>query len=69
MLTTLNLLALACHTAADLVDDLWRTARLKAHTCVGFFNNLNALTVFAVFPSWEQLLEVFAFQRPMPQPP
>ncbi len=69
VLTTLNLLAFACHTVADLADDLWRTARLKAHTRVGFFNNLRALTLFALFPSWRDLLQVLAFQRPMPQPP
>src|SRR5208282_6177635 len=31
VLVTLNLLAFACHTVADLADALWQKARAKAH--------------------------------------
>jgi hypothetical protein len=37
VLATLNLLAFACHTIADLADDLWQKARAKSHTRAGFF--------------------------------
>ena len=50
VLAVLNLLAFACYTLADLVNDLWKRARTKAHTGLGFFNHLRSITVFVVFP-------------------
>jgi hypothetical protein len=69
VLATLNLLAFACHTVADLADDLWRKARDRAHTRAGFFNHLRSITVFVVFPSWQDLLATLAFDKPLPRPP
>jgi hypothetical protein len=69
VLAILNLLAFACHTVADLVDDLWQRARVKAHTRLGFFNHLRSITVFVVFTSWHELLATLAFEKPLPRPP
>jgi hypothetical protein len=69
VLAILNLLAFACHTVADLADELWRKARDKAHTRAGFFNHLRSITVFIVFPSWHDLLATLAFDKPPPRPP
>jgi len=69
VLVTLNLLAFAIHTIADLVDDLWKLARHKAYTRTGFFNRLRAITSFLVFDSWKKLLQTLAFQVPVPEPP
>lgn len=69
VLAILNLLAFACHTVADLVDDLWQRARTKAHTRLGFFNHLRSITVFVVFTSWHELLATLAFEKPLPRPP
>jgi hypothetical protein len=69
VLVTLNLLAFACHTIADLADDLWQRARAKTHTRLGFFNHLRSITVFVVFPSWQDLLATLAFEKPLPRPP
>jgi hypothetical protein len=49
VLVILNLLAFACHTVADLVDRLFKTAGDKAATRMGFFNYLRSITVFLVF--------------------
>lgn len=69
VLAVLNLLAFACHTVADLVDDLWQKARAKAHTRIAFFNHLRSITVFLLFPSWHDLLATLAFEKPPPRPP
>jgi hypothetical protein len=69
VLVILNLLAFACHTVADLADDLWQRARAESHTRVGFFNHLRSITVFVVFPSWDDLLATIAFDKPLTRPP
>jgi hypothetical protein len=69
VLVTLNLLAFACHTAADLADLAWQKARAKIHTRAGFFNHLRAITVYVVFPSWQQLMATLAFDKPLARPP
>ena len=69
VLATLNLLAFACHTVADLADRVWRAARRELVTRQGFFQTLVALTAYVVFASWRELLEVMACARPMPQGP
>jgi hypothetical protein len=69
VLVTLNLLAFACHTVADLAVDLWQRARAKTHTRTGFFNHLRSITVFVVFPSWQDLLATIALEKPLPRPP
>ena len=69
VLATLNLLAFACHTACDLADRAWKAARRELVTRQGFFHALRTLTSYLVFPSWENLLETMAFNRPPPLGP
>ena len=56
VLVTLNLIAFAYHTLAELTEDLWARARQKAGTRIAFFNHLRSITVFLVFASWRDLL-------------
>jgi hypothetical protein len=69
ILLTLNLLAFAMHTICDIADDLWRAARQKLGSRSQFFSNLAAITTFLIFPSWQDLLQTLAFQKPPPRPP
>lgn len=68
-LATLNLVAFAIHTAAEIADAAWSLALKAAGARARFFNHLRSLTVFIVFSSWKRLLETLAFQAPPPQPP
>ena len=69
VLTTLNLLAFACHTVCDLAVPLWRAAADKIRTRKRFFEHLRSITVFLVFPSWRDILETLAFIKAPPRPP
>jgi hypothetical protein len=69
VLTTLNLLAFACHTVCDLAIPLWRAAVEKIGTRKRFFEHLRSITVFLVFPSWRDILQTLAFVKPAPRPP
>ncbi len=69
ILVTLNLLSFAIHTACDIADDLWRAARKKLGPRYSFFNKLAAITIYLIFPSWEDLLLTLAFAKPPPLPP
>lgn len=69
VLTTLNLLAFACHTVCDLAVPLWRAAADKIGTRKRFFEHLRSITVFLVFPSWRDILETLAFIKAPPRPP
>ena len=69
MLATLNLVAFAVHTAAEIADAAWSLAMKAAGARRRFFNHLRSLTVFILFPSWTVLLETLAFRTPMAQPP
>ncbi len=69
MLVTLNLIAFAYHTLAELTEDLWARAREKAGTPIAFFNHLRSITVFLVFASWRDLLATLTFEQPPPRPP
>jgi hypothetical protein len=63
VLVTLNLLAFSFHTVCDIADSLWRSAREKLATRRRFFNNLASITTYAIFDSWQDLLETLAFAR------
>lgn len=67
-LATLNLIAFAIHTAAQIADAAWSRAQKAAGARIRFFNHLRSLTVFILFPSWDALLKTLAFQTPMLQP-
>jgi hypothetical protein len=69
ILVSLNLLAFAIHTVCDIGDDLWRAARTKLGPRYNFFNKLAAITIYLIFPSWEDLLLTLAFTIPPPIPP
>ena len=69
MLASLNLLAFAIHAAAELADEAWNLALKASGARIRFFNHLRSLTVFILFPSWEDLLKTLAFQPIQPQPP
>jgi hypothetical protein len=69
ILVSLNLLAFAFHTVCDIGDALWRKARTKLGPRYNFFSKLAAITVYLIFPSWEDLLLTLAFAKPPPIPP
>jgi hypothetical protein len=69
VLVSLNLLAFAMHTVCDIADQLWRRARHKLGPRYNFFNMLSAATNLLIFPSWEDLLGMLAFDKPAPDPP
>jgi hypothetical protein len=69
VLATLNLLAFAIHTVCDIADELWRSARQKLGSRSRFFSNLDSITTFLIFPSWDDLMQTLAFLKPAPRPP
>ncbi|MFL5254198.1 MAG: hypothetical protein ACJ8AI_15125 [Rhodopila sp.] len=69
ILVSLNLLAFAIHTVCDIGDELWRAARAKLGPRYNFFSKLAAITIYLIFPSWEDLLRTLAFAKPPPMPP
>src|SRR4051812_1417653 len=69
ILVSLNLLAFAIHTVCDIGDELWRAARAKLGPRSNFFSKLAAITIYLIFPSWEDLLLTLAFAKPPPLPP
>ena len=69
VLAAFNLIAFAIHAVADIADPTWKAAANAAGARMRFFNNIRALTVFVLFPSWESLLKTLAFQAPPPVPP
>lgn len=58
LLLSLNLLAFLFHTVLDLVDEKYRLIRQELHTRRRFFQDIETLLAYFVFPSWEAL---FAF--------
>lgn len=69
VLATLNLLAFAFHTVCDLAENLWRCAVNAQGRRTRFFEALRSLTVFWVFPLWDDLIATLAFAKPPPVPP
>jgi hypothetical protein len=65
-LATMNLIAFAMHTVADLADATWREARKAVGTRKRFFEDLRALTTYLVFPSWALLVETLRAGKPPP---
>jgi hypothetical protein len=57
------------HTLCEIVDDLWRLARQKLGSRNQFFNTIAAVTVFLLFPSWQDFLQTIAFVKAPPTPP
>ena len=65
-LATLNLLAFAMHTAADLVDAAWKAARAAVGARKRFFEELRTITTYLVFPTWATLVETLRSGEPPP---
>jgi hypothetical protein len=66
LLATMNLIAFAMHTVADLVDAAWKAARTAVGTRKRFFEELRVITTYLVFPSWSLLVETLTAGKPPP---
>ena len=66
LLATMNLIAFAMHTVADLVDAAWKAARAAVGTRRRFFEELRVITTYLVFPSWALLVETLTAGKPPP---
>ena len=66
LLATMNLIAFAMHTVADLVDSAWQHARKAVGTRKRFFEELRVITTYLVFPSWALLVETLTAGAPPP---
>jgi hypothetical protein len=69
VLVVLNLLAFAFHTVCDLAEHAWQKARQTVSSRRQFFETLQAMTAYLVFPSWQHLIETLACERSPPKPP
>ena len=66
LLATMNLLAFAMHTVADLVDAAWAAARKAVGTRRRFFEDLRSITTYLVFPTWSSLVATLTTGQPPP---
>ena len=66
LLATMNLIAFAMHTVADLVDAAWKAARAAVGARKRFFEELRVITTYLVFPSWSLLVETLTAGKPPP---
>jgi hypothetical protein len=66
VLATLNLLAFAMHTVADLVDEAWALARKAVGARKRFFEDLRAIATYLVFPTWAALVHTLRTGQPPP---
>ena len=64
-----DLLAFALHTACDLAETLWRTARRRLGTRYRLFEHLRTLAEYQVFPDWNALLSLLATGGTANRPP
>jgi hypothetical protein len=62
VLATLNLLAFAFHTVAELTEEPWRKALEIASTRVGFFSKMREVVSLLVVSSWRNLFEILTYQ-------
>ena len=66
VLVVLNLLAFALHGAGGLIEIAWRVAR--AGTRIGLFQALRVLTIYQLFPSWDDLFTLLTTDPPQRLP-
>lgn len=66
VLVTMNLIAFAMHTVADLVADAWASARQAIGARKRFFEELRTITAYLVFPTWASLVETLRTGKPPP---
>lgn len=57
LLLSLNLLAFLFHTVLDLIDEKYRLIRQELRTRRRFFQDLETLLRYFIFPSWEDVLQ------------
>jgi hypothetical protein len=63
----LNLLAFAFHTVCDLLEPLWIRAREAKRARTRFFQHIQTLTAYLVFPSWAVLMNSLINSKPPPE--
>jgi Na+-transporting methylmalonyl-CoA/oxaloacetate decarboxylase gamma subunit len=63
---TLNLLAFAFHTIAQLCVRAWRTAMAARGARYRFFEHLRTITAYIVFADWAHLLHAIADPKARP---
>ena len=68
ILVLLNLLAFLFHTVLDFVDEVYQRLRTHLRVRKTFFTDLQALTRYMFFPSWDQLLNFMYVQLELDQP-
>ena len=66
ILVTLNLLAFALHTVAQLCVLAWRTALAARGARYRFFEHLRTITAYIVFNDWPHLLQSIADPKARP---
>ena len=69
LLVALNLLAFLFHTVLDLCDATYQHVRTLLGTRKTFFHDLQALTRYGFYASWQDLLDFMATQLQAGQPP
>lgn len=69
VLVPLNLLAFAPHTACELAETLWKSARLRLGARQRLFEHLRTVTAYQAFPTWTDPMTLLATGRAPPQPP
>jgi hypothetical protein len=62
----MNLLAFAFHTACDCLETLWQQAREALGGRSRFFQDLNTITAYVLFPSWHSLIYTVASGKAPP---
>ena len=69
VLVVLNLLAFSLHSACELAETLWQSARRRLSTRRRLFEHLRTVTEYQVFPDWNALLSLLATGGTAAQPP
>ena len=62
----MNLLAFSLHSASEMAEELWRSARSVSGTRIMLFNVMNSLTAYIVFPDWLSLMRMITTGMPPP---
>ena len=68
ILVLFNLLAFLFHTVLDFVDEIYQRLRTHLRVRKTFFTDLQALTRYIFFPSWDQMLNFMYVQLELDQP-
>jgi hypothetical protein len=66
MFAAMNLLAFACHTANDCLENLWQQARDAKGSRSSFFQHIRTISSYLVFPSWRSLMNTLISCNPTP---